>query len=54
MIIHYDEYGKHDFLRERTTGNPIPHNRLCATEGSTLGHDGTRFSAEIQPIRTTG
>jgi hypothetical protein len=30
------------------------HNRLRATEGSTLGHDGARFGVAIQPVRSAG
>jgi hypothetical protein len=43
-----------DFLRERTTCNPIPHNRLRATEGPTVGRGEAGFTPRDQPCRSAG
>jgi hypothetical protein len=39
-----------DFLRERTTCDPIPHNRLRATEGSRPGGAGARPGHGTRPV----
>jgi hypothetical protein len=39
-----------DFLRERTTCNPVPYNRLRATEGPALRRGGAGFMPRDQPV----